>query len=418
MNTQTRFGLGALAAVLLASAAVQPAAAAPVEYWLRADEVTRNVNRPVGPAVTITMWQYRACGANFATPCVALNNGGVLRAAEGDTLIVHLQNLLRRPNPILGGPAVLISLPGVAAYGASPVPTSIMIPGLPSPGFQLSTAAAATGLCPATASSPSAPVEVAGGGRIRSFTSEVANLQNASNSVGTYCWTNLKPGTFLYQSGTHPALQVQMGLYGALVVSGAASTCGVVGPRCAYPNVAFDREVVAVFSEIDPAVHAQVANGTYGSPTATITNPEPMTSTIFYEPQYFFVDGEASDGTNPPVAYRSKATVTAGAAGQRILLRMVNAGIEAHAPLLNGERFTLVAEDGNPYTASNALHPQYATLLAAGKTIDAIFAPPVLVPAAAATYVLFDRHRGLANTGTTSNTANSSGMLINLSVTP
>jgi FtsP/CotA-like multicopper oxidase with cupredoxin domain len=342
------------------------------------------------------MWQYRSCQPNFAAPCVALNNGGVLRAAQGDTLIVHLQNLLRR-----GGTP--ISLPDVAAYGGLPVPTSLMIPGLSSPGFQAG--ATAAGVCPST---PSAPVEVAGGGRIRSFTSEVANAASAAAAVGTYCWANLKPGTFLYQSGTHPALQVQMGLYGALVVSGAAGSCGA-GTRCAYPNVAFDREVVAVFSEIDPRVHAKVADSSYGDANAA----DPMTSTIFYEPQYFFVDGEASDGTNPPVAYRSKANVVAGAATQRILLRLVNAGIEAHAPLLNGERFTPVAEDGNPYTASGALHPQYSTLLAAGKALDAI-----LTPAAAGTYALFDRHRGLANNGGGAGGPAASGMLVNLVVAP
>lgn len=402
MKSRTHFGLGVVAAVLLGGALAQPAAAATVEYWLRADEVTRNVNQPSG-LVPVVMWQYRICGASFAAPCNALNNGGVLRAAEGDTLIIHVQNLLRRPNPAPPGPAVLISLPGVAAYGGLPVPTSIMIPGLAPPTFQ--SGATAPGVCPAGAS---APVEIAGGGRIRSFTSEVANVQNANNAVGTYCWTNLKPGTFLYQSGTHPAVQVQMGLYGALVVGGTAGSCGA-GLQCAYPNVAYDREVVAVFSEIDPRVHAKVADSSYGDANAA----DPMTSTIFYEPQYFFVDGELSDGINPPVAYRSKAVVTAGASNQRILLRLVNAGIEAHAPMLNGERFTLVAEDGNPYTASNALHPQYSTLLAAGKTLDAL-----LTPAAAGTYVLFDRHRGLANTGGGAGGPAASGMLVNLVVAP
>ena len=33
---------------------------------------------------------------------------------------------------------------------------------------------------------------------------------------GIYSWTNMKPGTYLYQSGTHPQVQVQMGLYGGV----------------------------------------------------------------------------------------------------------------------------------------------------------------------------------------------------------
>jgi FtsP/CotA-like multicopper oxidase with cupredoxin domain len=228
--------------------------------------------------------------------------------------------------------------------------------------------------------------------------------------VGTYCWSNLRPGTFVYHSGTHPALQVQMGLYGALVVDGAAGSCS--GSRCAYPGVAYDREVVAVFSEIDPRVHTQVQNGTYGSAVASPTNPEPMTSTIFYEPQYFFVDGEASDGVLPPVAFRSKANVAAGAANQRILLRLVNVGIENHVPLLNGERFRPVAQDGNPYPASS-VHAQYSTLLAAGKTIDVL-----LTPAAAGRYALLDRRRALANNNGGAGGAAASGMLVNLDIVP
>ena len=395
MKNRTRLTLGSLCAAVLGSVLAQPASAATVEYWLRAQEVNRNIAQPSG-VVPVTVWQYRSCQANFAGPCVPLNNGGVLRAAEGDTLVVHLQNLLRRGS-------TLISLPGVAAYGNLPVPTSMMIPGLAPPTFQSGPTAA--GACPTTTA---APVEIAGGGRIRSFTSEVANVQAAAAAVGTYCWSNLKAGTHLYQSGTHPAVQVQMGLHGALVVEGTAGSCGA-GPHCAYPGVAYDREVVAVYSEIDPRLHAKVADSSYGDATAA----DPLLSTVFYEPQYFFVDGEAAGGTLPPAPFRSRANIVVGAATQRILLRLVNAGIENHAPMLNGARFTLVAEDGNPYSAPNALHPQYSSLLAAGKTLDVL-----MTPATGGTFALVDRHRGLANSGGGAGGGNSSGMLVNLVIAP
>ena len=35
----------------------------------------------------------------------------------------------------------------------------------------------------------------------------------------TYTWNNLKPGTYLYETGTRPSLQAPMGLYGVLVVT-------------------------------------------------------------------------------------------------------------------------------------------------------------------------------------------------------
>jgi FtsP/CotA-like multicopper oxidase with cupredoxin domain len=297
--------------------------------------------------------------------------------ASGEPLIVHLRNSLTR-----GGQP--IQLTHVAAYGAAPVPVSIQIPGLARPRFAAGVAADCSG--------PTSPVDA--DGRIRSFTSEVAN-----QAIGTYCW-DTRPGTFVYQSGTHPAVQVQMGLYGAVVVGGAAGSCS--GASCAYPGVSYDREVVAVYSEIDPLLHAAVANNTYGDASAA----NPKTSTIVYAPQYFFVDGAAA-----AAPFTSLASIAAGAPGNRILIRLANAGIESHAPLLQGSHISLVAEDGNPYDASLLAHRQYSTLLAAGKTIDAIF-----TPTAAGTYPLFDRRRVTTHAVAGGGSAVSSGMLVRLVV--
>ena len=49
--------------------------------------------------------------------------------------------------------------------------------------------------------------------RVRSFTAETD-----PGATGIYTWTNLHSGTFLYHSGTHPSVQVPMGLYGAVTV--------------------------------------------------------------------------------------------------------------------------------------------------------------------------------------------------------
>ena len=48
---------------------------------------------------------------------------------------------------------------------------------------------------------------------MRSFDAETA-----AGGSGSYTWTGVKEGTYLYHSGTHPQVQVQMGLYGALTV--------------------------------------------------------------------------------------------------------------------------------------------------------------------------------------------------------
>ena len=73
--------------------------------------------------------------------------------------------------------------------------TSIMIPGLSSSGTQI----------PATTFA-----DLQGRTRARSLTHEAA-----SGGSATYNFI-AAPGTYLYQSGSHPAVQVQMGLYGGV----------------------------------------------------------------------------------------------------------------------------------------------------------------------------------------------------------
>ena len=201
--------------------------------------------------------------------------------------------------------------------------------------------------------------------RVRSFTHETD-----SGGTGAYSWSNLKPGTFLYSSGTHPAVQVQMGLYGAVTHDAVAGQ--------AYAGIAYDNEVMLLYSEIDPSLHAAVDGGSYG----TVAYP----STVNYVPRYFLVNGAPFNAGLP---------ILAGAAGERTLVRLLNAGLEDHAMVLQGQHMTLVAEDGNAYPFPRT---QHTVLMAAGKTKDAIF-----TPVANGTYPVYDRRLR-------------SGMLTNLSV--
>jgi FtsP/CotA-like multicopper oxidase with cupredoxin domain len=192
-------------------------------------------------------------------------------------------------------------------------------------------------------------------GRVRSFTAEAA-----AGSIATYTWPNFSPGTYAYQSGSHPAVQVQMGLYGAITRD--------VAPNVAYPGMPYAHDVVLLYSEIDPELHDAVASGRYGSP--------PFTSTIDYRPRYHLVNGQAHVASvTPPIA--------AGTAGEATLLRLLNLGLESHAPTFLGGHLALVAEDGHAYPNGRE---QYSVLLAAGKTRDAVW-----VPASSGRYVIYDR---------------------------
>jgi FtsP/CotA-like multicopper oxidase with cupredoxin domain len=199
--------------------------------------------------------------------------------------------------------------------------------------------------------------------RIRSFTHET-EPNNAAPVM--YTWNNLRPGTYLYHSGSHVAVQVQMGLYGCLKKDAIAAEGNE--PAEAYDDVPYDTEVVICYSEIDPALHMAVADGNYGPGKA-------MTSTMNYKPKYFLVNGQPySEGQLP---------ILAGAAPDRVLLRFLNAGIETHAPVIQNLYMNVVAEDGYQYKYGKL---QYSLTLPAHKTKDAI-----IVPATAGTYPIYDR---------------------------
>jgi len=188
--------------------------------------------------------------------------------------------------------------------------------------------------------------------RVRSF-----DVETAAGGSESYTWAGVKEGTYLYHSGTHPQVQVQMGLYGALTVG----------------NYGIADEATLVYSEIDPVLHAAVDDGSYG----TATGP---TSTFDYLPSYFLINGAAYPGT----------TNIAVGTGTDVLLRFVNAGLKVHVPTLEGGLYMdLIAEDGNPYPFPLT---QYGVELPAAKTIDA-----VLNVGSNGRYALYDRALSLRN---------------------
>jgi FtsP/CotA-like multicopper oxidase with cupredoxin domain len=199
-----------------------------------------------------------------------------------------------------------------------------------------------------------------GTGRMRVTSFDTLTL---GGGLGSYIWTGVKEGTYLYHSGTHPQVQVQMGLYGALVVNNGGS----------YPAVAQDE--VLLYSEIDPALHAAVDGGTYGTPA--------YPSTFDYQPKYFLINGTAYPDT-PDIVLNTS---------EDVLLRFVNAGLKTHIPTLQGLYMSVIAEDGNLYPDPK---DQYSIELTAAKTMDA-----VVNAGTADSYALYDRSLHLTNSAAT-----------------
>lgn len=179
--------------------------------------------------------------------------------------------------------------------------------------------------------------------------------------VQTYVFTASQPGTYLYQSGTNPSLQTEMGMVGAIVVYPADANGGLKNAY-GHPGTAFDRENLQLVSEMDSRLHAQVderlsalraANS--GCLTGTIAL-QGCTAQIQVDlsarfPDYWMFNGR----TSPDVFARNYAeqlplqpynTVPRLHPGEKILLRMVNGGADLHPLHHHGNNSWALARDG------------------------------------------------------------------------
>ena len=156
----------------------------------------------------------------------------------------------------------------------------------------------------------------------------------ANGGTASYHFT-AQEGTYLYESGTNPSIQIPMGLYGALIVDS-----GVSGQ--AYGN-AFDQEAVLLLSEIDPNLNA---------------NPGGF-DLLDYHPTYWLING---------MAYPDTASIMANS-GDQVLLRYLNAGFDHPSMELLGAYQRVIAKDGFPLANDFDV---IAETIAAGTTADMI----------------------------------------------
>ncbi|MEW6181570.1 MAG: multicopper oxidase domain-containing protein [Bacillota bacterium] len=181
----------------------------------------------------------------------------------------------------------------------------------------------------------------------------------------TYSFTVSRAGTFHYESGTSPERQVQMGLYGALIVR----PTGYDDP--ADPNYQtaygkdtssnYDVEAVIVASEIDPAANSDIAAGKAYDP-------------LQYAPQYWLLNGRPfPDCQAPPESSAQPFSARVRAlTGQRILVRLINCGFLHHTFSVQNGPARIIATDAWPYqtAALDATFSRNAVTLGAGQTCD------------------------------------------------
>jgi FtsP/CotA-like multicopper oxidase with cupredoxin domain len=225
-------------------------------------------------------------------------------------------------------------------------------------------------------------------------------------STVTYTFTASSPGTRAYYSGTQGDLQVEMGLFGAIVVLPAAvpgvcnsglhaSNATAQGfwhetdfrlAHAAYdnPNTCYDREYLFQFSEMDPYIHhqaeAQVAaagNCVPGAARCSLNVPtEP------YHPAYFMINGRSMpDDMDPNYASQYPHQPYNGDPhmhpGELTLLRVIGQGRWQHPFHEHGNHVRILARDGNliltPDGAALAGPLLFTTTTTPGLAMDGIF---------------------------------------------
>jgi FtsP/CotA-like multicopper oxidase with cupredoxin domain len=226
---------------------------------------------------------------------------------------------------------------------------------------------------------PSQPVFDAGGNLV-----SLAPVAEALGGSVTYQFVASKPGTYLYESGTEPAVQVNMGLFGALVVRPAGN------PAWAYNEVAGgytteftpDEEFIMLLSEIDPMLHMAVEQGL----------PYNMNN---YRSRYWMINGRSFPDTVAPNGaewlpnqpYGSLVhinpfndTVASDDPAYHpypALIRYLSVGTEDYPHHPHGNHGRLIARDGNILMGpggEDLSYEKFTVVVGPGETVDELFA--------------------------------------------
>lgn len=194
----------------------------------------------------------------------------------------------------------------------------------------------------------------------------------------TYTFVAATPGTYQYHSGTNPDLQVEMGLVGALIVRPTGYQPLNKATWSAYPNPGtnYDRENLFLLTEMDPAVHWQVYTQVFGNQAVVV-------DTTAIRPSMWFINGRNAPDTMleeyvfwlPTQPYNALPRMHPG---ERLLMRVINAGRDLHPFHHHGNHATPIARDGRVLASvaggpPNLTSPDFTVRSVPGQTMDLIY---------------------------------------------
>ena len=282
----------------------------------------------------LLMWGYACTSCASPDPNnVAQYPGPTLIVNQGDTVTVTLSNHLTLPPTATGAPVEAV--PNV----------SIVFPG--------------------------EDYVTASGGVVGSLTREArpaGTTAPAVPDVVTYTFHANRPGTFMYHSGTRQDLELEMGLFGAIVVRPS----GYANRAYADAATAFDREFLFVTSEMDPSIHLLIDAGLISQ----------VDNTTWYS-TYWFFNGRAfpdtlAEANLPWMPNQPYNTAPRMHPGEQVLIRTVAAGREVHPFHHHGNHSRIVARDGRLLESAPGAGPDRGYLVYSiptypGETFDSIW---------------------------------------------
>jgi hypothetical protein len=218
----------------------------------------------------------------------------------------------------------------------------------------------------------------------------------APGTTVTYTFTASAPGTHAYYSGTQGDLQIEMGLYGAIIVLPASvpSNCttgyhaanliaegfwheadfrlpnatGQVGAAYDHPASCYDREYLFQWAEMDTRIHRQAlaqvtaragcTAGTMGCSLEVQTEP--------YHPAYFLINGRSMPdlmdpnfaGEYPHQPYNGNPHMHPG---ELTLIRTIGQGRWQHPFHEHANHVRILGRDGNLVLSSSTTPISYNT---------------------------------------------------------
>jgi FtsP/CotA-like multicopper oxidase with cupredoxin domain len=185
-----------------------------------------------------------------------------------------------------------------------------------------------------------------------------------------YKFEATKPGIYLYESGTHAEKQIQMGMYGAILIRPIGyNTPDHSNFKTVYgadTRSRYDVEKILLLGDFDSVMHDTIVPNVYYD-------------VLKFNPDFWVINGRCYPDTlnndnNSSQPYGSQINCKAG---DRVLLRIINPGFQNHTFYLGGFVGRVVAEDSFPLVRSgvDTTYEKTGISLGAGQSVDVIFTP-------------------------------------------